>query len=330
MAEAQWEDAYVTDDLALDLVRTIRRFSSPLEPRPTLRDPRFTVDQSIRAVLFDIYGTLFVSSSGDIDALHAESDTDMSGAFARKAPICRALLESGCTVLDPGAVDEVAETEYEEAIRSIHAEKRRLGVQYPEVDIVQVWEQVLGELNGSGLIMVPDLPGVPYRVAVSYECLSNPVWPMPDCESLLDAAARSGIPMGLVSNAQFYTPLLFSAFFDRTLGELGFNDRLCSFSFRRGEAKPSVHLYEGVRELLFRQLAIAPEEVLYVGNDMLNDIWPAHEAGFSTCLFAGDERSLRLREDHPLCTRLVPDHTVTGLEQVARILDLQLTTAKEL
>jgi len=329
MAEAQWEDAYVTDDLALDLVRTIRRFSSPLQPRPTHCNPSYKVDQSIRAVLFDIYGTLFVSSSGDIDALHIESDSDANGMFARKAPICRALLESGCTVLDPGAVDEVAETEYQEAIRSIHVEKRRLGVQYPEVDIVQVWEQVLGELNGSGLIIVPDLAGVPYRVAVSYECLSNPVWPMPDCESLLDMAARSGIPMGLVSNAQFYTPLLFPAFFDRTLGEIGFNDRLCSFSFHRGEAKPSVHLYEGVRELLFRQLAIAPEEVLFVGNDMLNDIWPAQETGFSTCLFAGDERSLRLREDHPVCNRIVPDHTVTGLDQVARILDLQLTSGKE-
>ena len=42
-------------------------------------------------------------------------------------------------------------------------------------------------------------------------------------------------------------------------------------------------------------------EVLYVGNDILNDIlkniWPAATVGWETALFAGDKRSLRLRTD---------------------------------
>jgi len=33
-------------------------------------------------------------------------------------------------------------------------------------------------------------------------------------------------------------------------------------------------------------------KTLYVGNDMLNDIWTATEAGCRTVLFAGDQRSL--------------------------------------
>ena len=41
---------------------------------------------------------------------------------------------------------------------------------------------------------------------------------------------------------------------------------------------------------------VAPGEVLYVGNDMLNDVYAAGQVGFRTALFAGDQRSLRMRQ----------------------------------
>ncbi len=42
------------------------------------------------------------------------------------------------------------------------------------------------------------------------------------------------------------------------------------------------------------KMGYLPEQVLYVGNDMLKDIVPANSVGFKTGLFAGDQRSLRL------------------------------------
>ena len=56
--------------------------------------------------------------------------------------------------------------------------------------------------------------------------------------------------------------------------------------------------------------------VLYVGNDMLNDIYPAAKAGFKTALFAGDSRSLRLRKDKPKCKYLSADIVITDLIQL--------------
>ena len=121
--------------------------------------------------------------------------------------------------------------------------------------------------------------------------------------------------MGLISNAQFYTPLLFKWFLGAEIDDLGFDKRLVFFSYRHGHAKPGQHLFRLALEQL-RQIKIPASAVLYVGNDMLNDIWPAKQIGFHTALFAGDARSLRMRSDNPLCSSLTPDLVVTDLIQI--------------
>lgn len=326
MAESEREEANVTDDLALDLVRLIRRESRPIEPIPPQYPFYDNLESPVRAVLFDVYGTLFVSASGDISLHAVENRNQNSDAFG---PVVSALRAAGCNVLDAPNAEQVGRSEYLAVIEAIHAEKRKLGIAFPEVDIVEVWSAVFDELNGSGLILPNQDPTAVYRAAVTYECLTNPVWPMPGAAELLGRIAQTNIPVGLISNAQFYTPLLFPALFERTLADLGVDDCLCNWSYRRGVAKPALRLFETVREVLLRNYAVAPENVLYIGNDMLNDILPAQQAGFSTCLFAGDSRSLRLREEEPRCAHLRPDSAVGTLAQLSRVLDLTTTIGKE-
>ena len=55
---------------------------------------------------------------------------------------------------------------------------------------------------------------------------------------------------------------------------------------------------------------------LYIGNDQRNDVWPAAEAGMKTALFAADTRSLRLREDPPDASAVVPALIITDLAQI--------------
>jgi putative hydrolase of the HAD superfamily len=121
--------------------------------------------------------------------------------------------------------------------------------------------------------------------------------------------------MGIISNAQFYTPLLFQWFLRKELDDLGFNHELLFFSYRFGYAKPSQLLFTMARERL-EAWGILPGQVLYVGNDILNDILPAQNTGFHTALFAGDARSLRMREDDPHCTHTRPDLVITDLIQL--------------
>jgi len=65
-----------------------------------------------------------------------------------------------------------------------------------------------------------------------------------------------------------------------------------------------------------RNMNISGHSVLYIGNDMLNDIYPAKMVGFKTALFAGDARSLHLRENHLKCQNLSADLVITDLVQI--------------
>jgi putative hydrolase of the HAD superfamily len=136
---------------------------------------------------------------------------------------------------------------------------------------------------------------------------------MPGLADTLCRLKAAGFPLGIVSNAQFFTPLLFPAFLNESPAAAGFSPDLCVYSFREGEAKPSPHLFHRAAAGL-AAIGIRPGETLYTGNDMLNDIWAAKEAGLRTALFAGDGRSLRLRENDPRCAELKPDFILKSLD----------------
>ena len=84
-------------------------------------------------------------------------------------------------------------------------------------------------------------------------------------------------------------------------------------------AKPGTFLYEHAAERLAGK-GVEPRDVLYVGNDLLNDCTPAQQVGFRTALFAGDARSLRLREGDGRVGETRPTVTVTDLRQIVECL----------
>jgi putative hydrolase of the HAD superfamily len=153
------------------------------------------------------------------------------------------------------------------------------------------------------------------KFAIEFELITNPVYPMPNLESTLSGCRQKGLLMGIISNAQFYTPLLFNWFLNAEIEDLGFDPGLLFYSHRFEVAKPSPLLFEMAAETLHSK-GIEPACALYVGNDMLNDIYPATAMGFQTALFAGDRRSLRLRTDDPRCADLSPDLVITDLGQL--------------
>jgi putative hydrolase of the HAD superfamily len=157
-------------------------------------------------------------------------------------------------------------------------------------------------------------------LALEYECRVNPVFPMPGSFELLDRLKSDGRVLGIASNAQFYTPLLFSAFFKRTIEDIGFDPECCIWSFKELKAKPSAALFPKAAKFLLKNHGITLSETAYVGNDMLNDMFAAKQAGCNTVLFAGDQRSLRLRKDDPRCKELEPDAVITNLGQLPELI----------
>ncbi len=266
--------------------------NAPLSPIPTGLKPSGSLHPPAACVLLDVYGTLFISASGDLHSFEIDP---------AKRETLRVLLERWRV---PGT-PEILVKQLLTAIQASHTRLKARGVDFPEVRIERLWNSLLRF----------DEPRRSKAFAAEFESVANPVHPMPRLREFLAGLKDRKILMGILSNAQFYTPALFKKYLGSGLKDLGFRKDLIFFSFQFGWAKPSLFLYEKA-EARLRAEGIAAKQVLYVGNDMLNDILPARKVGFKTALFAGDARSLRLRKEDPRCRGVKPDLVVTDLIQI--------------
>jgi putative hydrolase of the HAD superfamily len=266
-----------------------------MAPLPTGMAPGGSIRGVLKAVLFDIYGTLFISGTGDIGVAQDNfRRTAAMDTLRRHYQISWSAEQMSHKLFD--------------AIRASHRFQQAAGVDHPEVQIDRIWQKMLGWEDMTRI----------RRLAEAYETIVNPTYPMPGLDQVLRTLKRRGMVMGIISNAQFFTPNLFKKFLGTLPEALGFARALTLYSFEFGRAKPSVALFEAVAESLQKR-NIQPASALYVGNDMRNDILPAQSAGFQTALFAGDRRSLRRREDDPGLQAIRPDVVITDLRQILEL-----------
>lgn len=270
----------------------IADYLSPMLPKATSMTPGGRPKERIRCVLFDIYGTLFISGSGDIGV--------SKKALPRILKLDRLLQQFNLRIKSRELIQKLSR-----AIEDEHRRLRDTGIDYPEIEIDRVWKQIL-KIDDLSLVR---------RFAIQYELIVNPVYPMPNLKSTLAACRQKNLPMGVISNAQFFTPLLFEWFLGADLEDLGFHSNLIFLSYQVRHAKPSTKPFE-LAAAAITALGLKTSSALYVGNDMLNDIYPANQLGFQTALFAGDARSLRLRPEDPRCTDLSADIILTDLAQL--------------
>jgi len=270
----------------------ISKYIKPIYPLPSSLGQSGKVEGKIKAIFFDLYGTLFISRSGDISMAKKESpQTEKFDKLLQKFGIKK----GPQTVLK----------QFFTAIENQHELLKRKGVDFPEVEIDQIWMRVLEN---------DDLETV-RTFAIEFELIANPVYPMPHLEKMLSVCRDSNILMGIISNAQFYTPYLFNWFLDSSPENLGFHPDLILYSYKFGYAKPSIFMFQVAADKL-KNMDVPTHSAIYFGNDMLNDIYAAKKAGFKTGLFAGDARSLRLRENDPECKDLSADIVITDLSQI--------------
>jgi len=277
------------------LAKLIKDQSAPLIPQDTHLEEKLPHFPNIRCLSFDIYGTLIISGSGDIGV----------NAATHKEELLRDLISS--YGLAPPTQDLVSL--FHQLISEDHQSRRDQGIDFPEVEIREIWQRFFEALQ----LPAPDLA----EFAVRYELLTNPVWPMPGLQEIIDVANSRNLVLSIVSNAQFCTPLLFEAFLGKTPVALGFQEDLSVYSYQHRQAKPGTALYQKLATALSKR-GIRPEETLYIGNDALNDVHPASLTGFRTALFAGSARSLRLREDHS--DLRPPDSVITSLSSISGVL----------
>jgi putative hydrolase of the HAD superfamily len=240
-----------------------------------------------KLVLFDVYGTLLGSALGEVSAK---------------------LESSGSLVSSRAGQDEVMENAtcsegFREILRQLivrdHAVAKASGRPFPEVDIIDIFQRALD------LPMDPEQRLAAAVACVECECRWNPCAVMPGAAAFMRLCRDSGVKMGIISNAQFYTPLFLEAAFEESILDNFLLPELLQWSWLCGRAKPDTWMFEVLMRAIEHH-GINRHEVLYIGNDALNDCAAAAEAGFMTCLFAGDARSLKLRRRDARVSRNPP------------------------
>ncbi|UCD56339.1 MAG: HAD hydrolase-like protein, partial [Candidatus Hydrogenedentota bacterium] len=275
------------------------------------------------AVLWDVYGTLLALSVGDLESALAKKET-MRTAFRLTAK------EFGFERFLNGDPAETLMELYVREIEKTHRRKRIHGIFSPEVRIEQIWTRIMKKLalkgykpraNGNGIGL--DLA---LKVAYFFDDVYQTKVLYPGARQTLESVRKLGLKQGIISNAQFYTPIALKILL-RQKGSRGvdplqrlFDRRLVFFSYRLGVSKPNPLAFEQARTRL-RAMKIEPNQVLYVGNDVLNDMIPARKVGFKCVLFAGDRESLTLRENHTECAGFRPDAVIKSLPQLLKIIE---------
>ncbi len=305
----------------------IQSVTQPLTPIPTDTEARIAPLAGIKAVVFDIYGTLLISGSGEVgSATNAAHTADAPARLAKAFSFAHAFDTIGVTPSNSfEKFNEVCTKLYMGTIKSRHADLRQAGIDYPEVHILDIWQRIWYELEETRHTELDAYRLI--KLALEYELSANPTWLMPHAAPTLRNLSQAGFPLGIVSNAQFYTPLIIETLCGTSLEATGFQSDLLVWSYQLGRAKPSTRMFDPLLDTLKKGYAISPNEVLYVGNDMLNDIYTASACGCKTALFAGDRRSLRLRVENSLVQSLQSDAIISDISQLQQL--LELSHAKE-
>ncbi len=288
-------------------------------PVPTGISPQLNKFEGIKAVIFDIYGTLLVSASDDVEKARTYSPN-----------LRTALGEAGYLILKKQEAEINKAMEFMlglfvSNIKRHHFRKRKRGVKYSEINIRHIWLEVLNLAIRNHLI-AKTIQSKPDNLAIIFDLLSNKIFPMPGMKDVVQQLEKSGKHLGIISNAQFYTPIGLNYLLSGNLGEKDsvqfFDPALLVFSYQLQRAKPDFGLFERLLKSLKTKYGVLPHESVYVGNDMFKDIFPAHRCGMKTVLFAGDKRSIRLREDRDELTGIVPDAIITELYQLPGLFQL--------
>ena len=179
--------------------------------------------------------------------------------------------------------------------------------QYPEFDVVAIWERIVADHMTDYTRGLPPgkLDHLPRFLAEMTRGVSRKRLHLyPHVRDVLDAL-RERYPLAVVTDAQ-------TAYARAELHKVGLLDYFhpIVISGDHGFRKPDRRLFQ----LALDGMGVAAENTLYVGNDIYRDIFGAREAGMWTVMFDSDQGT----KVHQDC---VPDHTITDIRQLLDILD---------
>jgi putative hydrolase of the HAD superfamily len=278
----------------------------------------------VQAVIFDVYGTLVDYRKAEFGD-QASKERSLLDAF--RAVINYFGLDPYLREINPGMEPERTLSDFYHGLIALEHEKaRREDIETPEVRIERVWGVILlmvkrrgYDVGGLGL---GDEREVARCMAYYYNFSAlergfydGVVW-------ALERLKHGNLKLGILSNAQFYTPIDLNLFVrDQSNGRYVdytefFDTELIFYSYEYGIAKPGVFMFRKLFDVLY-EYHILPSQTVFVGNDLLIDIKPAQDIGMKTALFCGDRCGTFL---HDAAGEVMPDITFTSFHDLPELI----------
>lgn len=134
-------------------------------------------------------------------------------------------------------------------------------------------------------------------------------------DAVLGALKKRGLALGLISNTGRTPGYALRAILDR-LGVARYIDAMV-FSNEHGLCKPQASIFEELRA----GLGVDCSEMLFVGDNLYADIYGAQRCGMRAIHFLPRKRGVAVSPLTALPGPVVPDATITHLEELLAVLD---------
>lgn len=241
----------------------------------------------IRAVIFDVNGTL----------VRILTEDGMAEIFRSAAHF---LTYQGIHLHR----DQIRDLYFE----IMREQQRTSPEEHPEFDAVGVWRSIIDRHMTDYTRALPagKLEQLPWFLTEMSRGISRRRLHLyPYVREVLDVL-RERYPLALITDAQ-------TAYARGELHKVGLLDYFAPIvvSGDHGFRKPDRRLFH----LALDSMGVAPEDALYVGNDMYRDIFGARQAGMRTVMFDSDQG----RKTHLDCE---PDYRITDFRDLLSILDV--------
>ena len=293
--------------------------TAPAVERPRAK-PHLARLPEVRAVLWNVYGTLLSLAGGE---LYFEHPQPLIMGVALDKTLTEFKMWASMSRKPGQPADQLAQL-YEQVL--LEQKALAVGEKYPELSSEKVWESIIKKLFQKDYQFNANFFGslneFSRKVAYFFHAsLQGTACYRGAAEALRHVAAR-GLTQGLLADGQCFTAVQLQrglAAQDEAakLDELIAPEcRWLSCDVRA--RKPSDRLFRAAVDAL-RQEGIDPREVLHVGSRVQQDLVPAKRLGMRTALFAGDRASLQATPEQLKEPMSRPDVLLTKLKQITEV-----------
>jgi len=310
---AEYADSFLERDLIWPKVPA----PVPVKAKPSI-DPL----PGIKAVLWDVYGTLLRTPDGGF-TLFPEQEVRLQVALEKTI---REFNMWNSMYRKPGPPWQSMISQYRDYCERLSMLATKHRGDFTDVNLVHVWRAVLDRLLDKEYVYDEDVLGdvddLSHKIAWFFHSNLQATEARAGVLRAISDLSESGIQQALLADAQPFTLVQLT----RGLATQGLTDSVLQFfapqnnmlSCDFGIRKPSKSLFDQAVARM-SQLAIEPSQILHVSCRLKTDLVPAKNAGMKTALLASEKTGLEAPSEliKDPCTR--PDRLLTDITQISSL-----------